>query len=131
MDDRRKSQRKQTDQFFGVYHRETDEFIGRLVDMSTKGMMIHSVRPMDLGAIYDFRIDLPKSISGTERLSFEAECVRCEESTSSTENYEMGFKITDINFKEIETIQYLLNDALFNESEDQPKVTLSKKLEKF
>ena len=129
MDDRRKSQRKQTDQFFGVYHRETDEFIGRLVDMSTKGMMIHAVRPMDINAVYDFRIDLPKAIGGTERLSFEAECVRCTESTGSTENFEMGFKITDIDFKELEMIQYLLNDALFHESEERPKVTMGKKSE--
>lgn len=128
MDERRKSQRKQTDQFFGVYHRETEEFIGRLIDMSTKGMLIHAVHEMESDIVYEFRVDLPKSIAGKRHLSFDAECIRCNKSDSSKDNFDIGFKITNIEFEELETIQYLLNDALFHESDEQPRVTLAKKV---
>ncbi len=128
MEERRKDPRKQTDHFFGVYHRETSEFIGKLIDLSTKGMMIQAVLSMEAGGIYEFRIDLPKSVAGKRFLSFDAECIWCRESTSSKENYDIGFQITDMKFKEIETIQYLLNDTLFHDSGQQPRLTLSKKL---
>ena len=128
MDERRKGPRKQTDHFFGVYHRETDEFIGKLIDLSTKGMMIQAVLNMDVSSIYEFRIDLPKAVAGKRYLGFDAECVWCRENTSSNGNYDIGFKITEIEFKEIETIQYLLNDALFHDSEERPRLTLAKKL---
>ncbi len=128
MDERRKDPRKQTDHFFGVYHRETGEFIGKLIDLSTKGMMIQAVLCMETGGIYEFRIDLPKSVAGKRFLSFDAECAWCRESTSSKENYDIGFQITEMKFKEIETIQYLLNDTLFHDSVQQPRLTLSKKL---
>jgi len=32
-----------------------------------------------------------------------------------------------MKFEEIETIQYLLNNALFHDSEQQPRLTLAKK----
>ena len=128
MDERREDPRKQTDHFFGVFHRETDEFIGKLIDLSTKGMMIQAVLNMDVSSIYEFRIDLPKAAAGIRYLAFDAECVWCHESTSSNGNYDIGFQFTKIKFKEIETIQYLLNDALFHDSEEQPRLTLTKKL---
>ena len=127
MDERRKDTRKQTDHFFGVFHRETGEFIGKLIDLSTRGMMLQAVINMDAGSIYEFRIDLPKTIAGKRFLSFDAECVWCRESKSSKDNYDVGFQITEMNFNEIETIQYLLNGALFHDSGQQPRLTLAKK----
>jgi hypothetical protein len=127
MDERRKVPRKKTDQFFGVYERETGEYIGRLVEMSTKGMSIHAVQPLDVNSIYEFKIDLPKPVAGRSEFCFEAECLRCNESNESSENYVLGFRITNIEFKELETIQYLLTDSLFYAEEDRPKITMSGK----
>ena len=128
MDERRKIQRKQTDQFFGVFDRETGDFIGKLIDLSTKGTMLQAVLSMDTGSIYEFKIDFPEPVAGKRSLSFDAECIWCRKSTSSKENYDIGFEITDMELEEIETIQYLLNDALFHDPEQQPRLTLAKKL---
>lgn len=128
MEERRKAQRKQTDQFFGVYDRETDEFIGRLLDMSTIGIKIHSLRLLETDAVYEFRIDLPKAIAGQRHLCFDGICVRCVENQKSKGNYEAGFQITNIEFEEFETIKHLLNDALFRDLDEQPRATLSKKI---
>lgn len=127
VEERRKAERKQTDNFFGVYHRETNEYLGRLFDMSTKGILILAVRAMNVNSTYEFRIDLPKPIAGKSCLIFNAECVWCRESTSSSKGWDAGFHINDINFEDIKTIQYLLNDPLFLNSQDQPRVTLIEK----
>ena len=127
MKERRKDPRKQTDHFFGVYHRETDEFIGKLIDLSTRGMMIQAILNMDVGSIYEIRIDLPKPVAEKRYLGFDAECVWCRESTRSKGNYDVGFQMTEIKFKEMETIQSLLNDALFHDSKEQPRITLIEK----
>ena len=128
MDERRKIPRKQTDQFFGVFDRETDEFIGKLIDLSIKGTKLQAVLSMDTGSVYEFRIDLPRPVAGKRFLSFDAECVWCRESTSSKDNYDIGFEITEVMPEEIETIQDLLKDALFHDSQEQPRLTLAKKL---
>jgi hypothetical protein len=91
-------------------------------------MMIQAVQNLDVKNIYEFRIDLPKPIAGKRYLTFDAECVWCHESTKSNGNYDIGFQITEMKFEEIETIQYLLNDALFHDPEKQPRLTLAKKL---
>ena len=127
MDERRKAPRKQTELFFGIYHGENDEFIGKLLDLSSKGMMISALSSMIPKAIYNIRIVFPLSIGGKYKLTFEAECVWCDESPSSDKKYKAGFYFTDIFLDELETIEYLLNDALFHDEEEQPRLTLAKK----
>ncbi len=127
MDEKRKAERKQTDHFLGVYERATEEFLGRLINLSVKGMMMRTVQGMEVGSIYDFRIDLPTPVAGRSFLSFDAECVRSQKSVNSKDRFDVGFKITNIDFKEIETIQYLLNDPLFQNTDDKIRLTVARK----
>lgn len=122
MEERRKTERKQTKNFFGVYHRKTEEYVGRLFDLSTRGLMILAKNEMLVNTFYDFRIDLPKPIGGKSCLMFSAECVWCKE--SSGKGCEAGFQIVNIDFEEIKTIQYLLNDPLFMDADEQPRITI-------
>ena len=127
MEEKRRAQRKQTKDFLGVCHRETEEFLGRLIDLSVKGMMIRAVQNMDAKSIYKFRIDLPTVVAGGQLLELDAECVWSSESTESGGRFDVGFKFTHLNFEVVKTIKYLLNDALFNDSKVQSRLTLAKK----
>jgi len=127
MDERRKTQRKQTQNFFGVYHKETEKYIGRLFDLSTSGLLILAKNKMNIDTTYEFRIDLPKTVAGKSCLTFSAECVWCRENNSSSKGYDAGFKIVNIDFEEIKTIQYLLHDPLFLDADEQPRITLVEK----
>lgn len=118
MKERRRAQRKKTNEFFGIYDRETDEFIGKLLYMSTLGIMISAVRSMIPETIYEFRIVLPKPIEELKHFTVDAQCVWCRPSASSNKRYDAGFHFTGINFEEIEAINYLLNDALFYDEEE-------------
>jgi len=109
MDKKRKAQSKQTEHFLEVYHRETEEFLGRLIDLSEKGMMIRAVQNMDVKSIYKFRIDLPTVVARRQFLELDAECVWSSKSTESSGSFDVGFKFTYLNIEVVETIQYLLN----------------------
>ena len=76
--------------------------------------------------IYEIRIVFPKPIKGKNKLTFDAECLWCCESTSSNKKYNAGFQFADIYPEDVETIRYLLNDALFYDKE-LPRMTLAKK----
>ena len=127
MKNKRKAQRKKTNEFIEIHDKETDEFIGKLLDLSTKGMMILAMCSMITQTIYEIRIDLPKPIEGKHNLTFDAECVWCHESASSKKTYNAGFQITEIESEEIKTLQILLDDSLIFDAEEQPRLTLAKK----
>ena len=127
MESRRKTQRKQTKNFFGVYHRETKKYIGRLLDLSTHGLQILAKHTMHVNTVYEFRVDFPKPIAGKSCLTFGAKCVWCRESSSSTKGCDAGFQMVDIDFEEISTIQYLLNGPLFLDADEYPRITLIEK----
>lgn len=128
MDERRKSERKQTQHFFGLYDQDTGDYVGKLVDLSIKGMMVRAEQLMDTDCIYEFRIELPKPIARKTELLFDAKCMWCVESTHLDGKYDAGFEISDIKFEEIETIQYLLNDSLFQNEDEIPRISVAKKI---
>jgi hypothetical protein len=122
--DRRKAERKETNNFFGVYHKETSKYVGRLCDLSTSGLLIQAKDELAVGTHYEFRIDLPKPVAQQSYLVFSAECVWCRKPTESSIGFDAGFKIENIDFEAAKTIQYLMNDPIFTEAEEQPRVTM-------
>ena len=101
--------------------------MGRLIDLSTVGMKLLLENSVADQTAFEFKIELPKPIAGKDHLTFDAECVWCSMSGKSEKKYEAGFKITNIDFEQIEAIQYLLNDPLFEDTEEQPRITLMEK----
>jgi len=124
---KRTAERKRASHFFGVYHRKTDKYIGKLVDMSTRGMKVLSKKPIQTHTIYEFRIELPKAVAGYNEIYFDAQCVWSAGSSEENEQYDSGFQITGIDFDQIEAIQYLLSDDLFTDPDIQPRFTLEEK----
>lgn len=124
---KRTAERKLACQFFGVYHRRTAKYIGKLIDLSIKGMRVLSRKAMEAHTLYEFRIELPKPIVGLTELTFDAQCVWCARSPEEKGQYNAGFQITRIDFAQIEAVQYLLNDDLFTDPDVQPRVTLMEK----
>lgn len=124
---KRTAERKRACQFFGVYHRRTARYIGKLLDLSIKGLKVLAKKPIEVHTLFEFRIELPRPIVGHNEVSFDAQCVWCAGSTEDVDQYEAGFQITKIDFNQIEAIQYLLTDDLFTDPDVQPRVTLMEK----
>ena len=71
---KRRANRKQTKTFFAVYHRKTNKFVGRLIDLSTVGMKLLLEKLVSVQTAFQMRIELPKPIAGNNHLTFDAEC---------------------------------------------------------
>jgi len=77
-----------------VYNKKTSEQVGRLVDISTEGIMLAGGLRMDVDTIYEFRIKLPVSIYGKHTISFDALCIWSNRDNASSD-FRAGFQIID------------------------------------
>ena len=125
MREQRKLERRDTVAFLAVYDRKTEMFIGRLIDMTTKGMKIKSATAIELDSTFMIRIDLPVSTKVSKIITFKAKCVWTNE-CSDSDAYDCGFQIQDITPKELENINSLINSPLFEDANERVRVTIDK-----
>jgi len=92
MEERRKTERIRLRVEISVYDIKTQEQVGRLVDISTEGIMLAGGQPMKINTVYEFRIGLPVSIYGKSELAFNAVCLWCGKVPGSS-TYQAGFQI--------------------------------------
>ena len=75
MIERRELKRRRLVQHLNVYDRATERFLGKAVDLTTKGLLIMSEQPLAVGANLELRIDLPQSLFGGDHLDLDAQVV--------------------------------------------------------
>lgn len=91
----------------GVFNRESEDYVGHLVDITIDGIRILNKTPFDTGTVYPFRLDLANMGSLEQQLDFDAECIWQErEFASGVCN--SGFKIIKIAKKDREIIEFLI-----------------------
>ena len=125
MKEQRKLERQKTDAFLAVYDRTTEMFIGRLIDMTTKGLKIKSAAAIELDSTFQIRIDLPVESKLSKVITFEARCAwtsRCADSNA----YDCGLQMQDITREEIQNIDSLLDSPLFKDASERVRVTIDK-----
>ena len=126
MSNSRSKLRRRTDSFLGVYDRNSDKLVGRLVDMTTEGVKLLCVTSIEQDAEFQFRMELPVDIRGSKEISFDAKSVWSKQDNVSHE-YNIGFKILELSPKEKQKIQLLIDGPLFAYDNERVHVTLSKK----
>lgn len=125
MQEQRKLERQKTDAFLAVYDRNTEMFIGRLIDLTTKGMKIKSAAVIELDSVFQIRIDLPVGSKSSKVITFKAKCAwtnKCADSNA----YDCGLQMQDITRKEIQNINSLLDSPLFKDASERIRVTIGK-----
>lgn len=125
MRETRKLKRKQTYTFLGVYDRNTNQFVGRLVDMTKEGVKLRSMAAMETNAVFQFRLDLPFDINGSKEIVFNARSIWCNKCSDSGQ-YNIGFQVQDVPQTEVARIDLLLQGSLFEDADERIHVTLSK-----
>ena len=96
-EEQRKYIRKSLHSKVSVFERNSNEYVGLLVDYSQGGFMVaSSVQAMEIGGRYEYML-LVQSSEGSEstRLQLDAECVWCEKSSLSF--YGIGFRLENIS----------------------------------
>ena len=117
MTERRKTQRIRLGVEIGVFDIATGERIGRLVDISTEGIMLAGGRPMKVNTVYEFRIYLPISIYGKDEISFNAVCLWSGRVDNSSK-YQGGFQIQNPTRELKEMISFWMQTASMEKSKE-------------
>lgn len=114
MKDSRQLKRENTNVFFGIHDRSTNQFVGSLGDMTTEGFRLRSKGVMETNKIFHFKMDLPYEIKGCKEITFDAMSVWSKNCAGSDE-YDTGFQLQNVSPKSIELIEILIQGPLFKE----------------
>ena len=117
MSERRKIERKYLIYYLRVFDRNTNLFMGNLVDITTKGLMMMSETPIKPNTVFTMAMDLPEpihGIHGSKKVTFDAKSIRCEQD-SNPAFYNTGFEFVSINDEDVETIKALMEEFAIRE----------------
>ena len=70
-------------------------------------------------------MDIPDEVYGATKVEFDARCKWCELGENSN-FYDTGFQIEEISPDNVEILEILLEESIFNYSEEQTSVTVYK-----
>ncbi|MCP4584201.1 MAG: PilZ domain-containing protein [candidate division Zixibacteria bacterium] len=113
MDERRAAPRRHLYYYSRVFDENTQQMAGRLVDLTTKGMMIVSEKPVDSETTFKFKLFLPKSIEGKKTLIVEARS-RWSKQAVNPDLYDNGFQLLNVTPDSAQTIRSLIQTSSFN-----------------
>ena len=88
---------------------DTDQTIGRLLNITTDGLMLLSVIPIELEKLYRFEINLSSAIDGHSVLRLGADSL-WSNPLNDDKNFWTGFQIIDISEQNKKIIQHLVDD---------------------
>ncbi len=109
MQDRRKQVRKSACHTFVVCDADSDQPLGLLVNLTTRGAKIVSREPIEVPRQVHCRMALPYEILGSDQVRFDSETKWCKWS-ERTGMYETGCEFARVDDEEIKVITALVED---------------------
>ena len=108
--DRRKEARKLIVEFTLVYDSKKGKLLGYLRDLTMSGVQVSGNKKLDVGADASLSIELPNDLAtaSVNRLQVRAKVARCITLTENPASYAIGFEFTDLQIKEQDMIEKLL-----------------------
>ncbi len=103
MDERRKHKRRHSIFYIKVYDKETGKIAGRLVDITTGGMMLVSEKPIKIGTVSEFKMPLPGKIGDIGEISLNARSVWNGPDVND-DFFDTGFQFIDPSYETINLI---------------------------
>ena len=125
MSDKRRETRKTAIAFLGVYRGNTGEFIGYVLDLTSSGMRLKSLKEISPDSEFEFKMELPVEVADSTSVCFSAKskwCTLCEE---NKRYYETGFEFVNHPSEEVAKIRELLKSKLFSENCEKLHISLS------
>lgn len=110
----RKVDRRHLIYYLRVFDRKDNQLLGNLVDISTRGIMIVSDKPIKANQRYSLRMVLPETLEGSREVEFEAESRWCQ-NDANQDFYDTGFELIDPNNSFLEAVDKLIDECLFKE----------------
>lgn len=108
----RKVARRHLIYYLRVFDRDSKELLGNLVDISTRGIMLVSDHPLEVGKSFHLRMYLPETVEGSREVEFTAESRWCQ-NDANPDFYDTGFELIDPAPQFLEAVDKLIDDCLF------------------
>lgn len=114
MDERRRFQRKYLMYYSRVFNQHTGEVLGHLVDITPGGAQLLSERPLEVGVVYNLRMELPDELGAKQFLNFEARAIWSSQDIIPA-FFDSGLEIKNITPDDADIIQQLVDTFGFKE----------------
>ena len=92
-----------------IINRETEEHIGKLVNLSTAGMLVLGEIPVKANSILKLRILFAKPFIGREHFDIDARCVWCNKDVNPP-NFSIGLMLLDKSSEQAEFMQRIIDE---------------------
>jgi len=108
MPERRKRFRKSNLHVTQVVHRDSGQALGRLVNITTEGMLVITSQSFQKGEIYPLSVILPRRVADTQVLECEAEVKWCRPDGNPS-YHAVGMQFMNLSHEDIKIIQEAFN----------------------
>lgn len=95
--------------YLRIFDGMSSRVLGHLMDISSDGLMLLCDEPMEVNEEYRLRMRLPKEVSGSKEIMFEAISRWCRQD-DNPEFYVVGFQIQDMDRETRELLSHLIED---------------------
>jgi c-di-GMP-binding flagellar brake protein YcgR len=109
MVERRTHQRRSLFYSLKVYNADTLDQVGRLVDFTQEGLLLHSTEPVELQQLITLRIPFPSESGKSQPLDLEARCVWSRKDHAAG-LFAAGFRFINPTPDERKIIQYVIDN---------------------
>ncbi len=90
--DQRRLKRRHLFYYLKVFDAASGRLIGHLVDLTREGVMILTADPVEVGAPFRLRLELPQEVDGQNDLLIEARSAWCRRDTNP-DYWGVGFRL--------------------------------------
>jgi len=112
--DGRAIRRSQPISYLRVTDRNTDEQVGRVIDLTTEGIRLVSEQPIGIDQIYQLKMIVPQSDGPTEEVVFDADSI-WHKSDVNPDFFDTGMKINNLSPRGVEVIEKVINYSSFRD----------------
>ncbi len=112
MANKRRLKRRDLIYYLSIFDRNTNQFVGQLVNITTEGIMLIAENPVKPNLCFEFRMVLPEKIDGRDEILFDAKSLWCKKDVNPS-FYDVGFQIEKVELKDVERIQSLIHEFSF------------------
>lgn len=110
----RAQKRKNIVYYLEIHDEETGKPLGRLVDMTTKGLKMVSEEPIEVNRLFRLRVDLPEGYFMQSTLALEAQSMWCTKDINK-DYYVTGFSALSPDLSDQGIIDNLISHLSFND----------------
>ena len=115
MSDRRGRRRRRTSDYFLVYDQETNELIGRIIDLTAGGARLISEEPVPVPRTVQCKLVMPHMVGRHRHLYIEVECKWCKK------NHRLGWHEAGYEFVNISEENHKIITELIGEWDSMPQ----------